>query len=72
MEVDEVAKKDKSVIDTTAGNKKNSDEDEVQQYFDKIKLVEVLTTMKGSEKDLAVKDEIKNLLKKLKEKPKKA
>ena len=29
MEVDEVAKKDKSVIDTTAGNKKYSDEDEV-------------------------------------------
>ena len=72
MEVDEVAKKDKSVIDTTAGNKKYSDEDEVQQYFDKIKLVEVLNTMKGNEKDLAVKDEIKNLLKKLKEKPKKA
>ena len=71
MDVDEIAKKDKSVIDTTAGNKKKSDEDEVQQYFEKIKLVETLTTMKGSEKDQAVKDEIKNLLKKLKEKPKK-
>ena len=69
MEVDEVAKKDKSVIDTTAVNKKK-DVDEVQQYFENIKLVEVLGTMKSNEKDQAVKDEIKNLLKKLKEKPK--